>query len=82
MAFHGELHAYLTCIGSLTMLPIGPVVSCQGICICCRYKLIIMFVFSSISFDSLYINMWLSLLQVWIYQHFRGIGSKDVWGGY
>jgi len=26
--------------------------------------------------------MWLSLLQAWVYQHFRGMGSKDVWAGY
>jgi len=26
--------------------------------------------------------MWLSLLQHWVYQHFRGIESKDVWSGY
>jgi len=26
--------------------------------------------------------MWLSLLQAWIYQHFRGICSKDVRAGY
>jgi len=41
-----------------------------------------MFVFSSVSVDCLYIYMWLSLLQDWVYQHFRGIGNKDVWGGY
>jgi len=41
-----------------------------------------MFVFSSVNFDCLYIYMWLSLLQAWVYQHFRGIGSKDAWGGY
>jgi len=41
-----------------------------------------MFVFSYVSFDCLYIYMWLSLLQAWIYQHFRGIGSKDAWDGY
>jgi len=64
------------------MLPIGPVVSCQNTCLCCMYKLTIMFVFSSVSFDCSYIYMWLSLLQAWIYQHFRGIGSNNVWGGY
>jgi len=26
--------------------------------------------------------MWLSLLQAWAYQHFQGMGSKDVWAGY
>jgi hypothetical protein len=41
-----------------------------------------MFVFSSVSFDCLYIYMWLSLLQAWVHQHFRGIGSKDACGGY
>jgi len=41
-----------------------------------------MFVFPYVSFDCLYIYMWLSLLQALIYQHFRGIGCKDVWGGY
>jgi len=82
LVFHGELRAYLTCIWSLTMLPIGHVVSYQDTCLCCRYKLIIMFVFSFISFDCLCIYMCLSLLQALIYQHFRGIGSKDVWGGY
>jgi hypothetical protein len=41
-----------------------------------------MFVFSSVSVDCLYIYMWLSLLQTWVYQHFRGIGNMDAWGGY
>jgi hypothetical protein len=63
------------------MLPIGSA-SCQDTCLHCRCKLIIMFVFSSVCFVCLYINMWLSLLQAWIYQHFRGIGSKDARGGY
>jgi len=53
--FSWELRAYLTCIESLTMLPIGPAVSCQGTCLCCRYKLIIMFVFSFVSFNLVYI---------------------------
>jgi len=26
--------------------------------------------------------MWLSLLQAWVYQHFQGMGSKDVWSRY
>jgi len=26
--------------------------------------------------------MWLSLLQAWVYQHFQGMGSKDVWAKY
>jgi len=26
--------------------------------------------------------MWLSLLQAWVYQHFQGMGNKDVWAGY
>jgi len=26
--------------------------------------------------------MWLSLLQAWVYQHFQGMGSKDVLAGY
>ena len=26
--------------------------------------------------------MWLSLLQAWVFKHFRGIGNKDLWGGY
>jgi hypothetical protein len=26
--------------------------------------------------------MWLSLLQAWVYQHFQGMGSKDVWERY
>ena len=26
--------------------------------------------------------MLLSLLQAWVYQHFRGMGSKDVWASY
>jgi len=26
--------------------------------------------------------MWLSLLQAWVYQHFQGMGSKDIWTSY
>jgi len=26
--------------------------------------------------------MWLSLLQAWVYQYFRGMCNKDAWGGY
>jgi len=26
--------------------------------------------------------MWLSLLQAWVFQHFQGMGSKDVWASY
>jgi len=26
--------------------------------------------------------MWLSLLQAWVYHHFQGMGSKDVWARY
>jgi hypothetical protein len=26
--------------------------------------------------------MWLSLLQAWLYQHFQGMGSKDVWASH
>jgi len=26
--------------------------------------------------------MLLSLLQVWVYQHFRGMRRKDIWAGY
>jgi hypothetical protein len=35
-----------------------------------------MFVFSSVSVDCLYIYMWLSLLQAWVYQHFRGWATR------
>ena len=30
----------------------------------------------------LYISMWLSLVQAWVFQHFQGMGNKDVWAGY
>ena len=26
--------------------------------------------------------MWLSFVQAWVYLHFQGMGSKDVWAGY
>jgi len=41
-----------------------------------------MFVFPFVSVDCLYIYTWLSLLQTWMYQHFWGMGNKDVWGRY
>jgi len=45
-----------------------------------NYKLC--FVFLNVSVHGLYIYMWLSLLQAWVYQHFRDMGNKDVWEGY
>ena len=30
----------------------------------------------------LYIYMWLSLVKTWVFQHFPGMGSNDVWAGY
>jgi len=38
--------------------------------------------FLSVSVYGLYIYMWLSLVQAWVFQHFLGMGSKDVWAGY
>jgi len=38
--------------------------------------------FLNVSVYCLYIYMWLSLLQAWVYQHFQGMGSKDVWASY
>jgi len=38
--------------------------------------------FLNVSVYGLYIYMWLSLVQAWVYQHFPGMGSKDVWAGY
>jgi len=40
------------------------------------------FIFINVSYYCLYIYMVLSLLQAWVYQHFRGLGSKDVWARY
>jgi hypothetical protein len=40
------------------------------------------FFFLNVSVYCLYIYMWLSLLQAWMYQHFQGMGSKDVWASY
>jgi hypothetical protein len=37
-SWRGELRHCLTCIRSLTMLPIGTVVSCKDTRLCCRYK--------------------------------------------
>jgi len=38
--------------------------------------------FLNVSVYGFYIYMWLSLVQTWVYQHFPGIGSKDVWAEY
>ena len=38
--------------------------------------------FLNVSVYGLYIYMCLSLVQAWVFQHFHGIGSKDVWAGY
>jgi len=38
--------------------------------------------FLNVSVYGLYIYMWLSLVQAWVFQHFLGMGSKDVWAGY
>jgi len=39
-------------------------------------------VYSSVCLNCLYIYIWLSLLQAWVFQHFRCTGNKDVWRGY
>jgi len=33
--------------------------------------------FLNVSVYGLYIYMWLSLVQAWVFQHFLGMGSKD-----
>ena len=38
--------------------------------------------FLNVSVYGLYIYMWLSLVQAWVFHHFQGMGSKDVWAGY
>jgi len=35
----------------ISLVPIGLAVSCKDTCLCCRYNLIIVFVFSSVCFD-------------------------------
>jgi len=41
-----------------------------------------MSIYSYVCHDCLYIYMWLSLLQAWVFQQFRGIDARDEWGGY
>jgi hypothetical protein len=41
-----------------------------------------MYVYSFVCLDCLYIYIWLSLLQAWVFQHSRCMSNKDVWGGY
>jgi len=39
-----------------------------------------MFIHLDIYIDCMYIYMWLSLLQAWVYQHYKGMAIKYVWG--
>ena len=41
-----------------------------------------MFYVLNVSVYSLYIYTWLSLVQARVFQHFQGMGSKNVWAGY
>jgi hypothetical protein len=40
------------------------------------------YLFFNLSVYGLYIYMWLSLMQAWVFHHFIGMESKDVWDGY
>jgi len=41
-----------------------------------------MYVFSYVCLDCLYTYMLWTLLQAQVFQHFRGMGSRDAWCGY